>query len=221
MAAAQELDHAALEALLAQLPGADADVCGIDEAGRGALAGPVVAAAVVFPDGVPAGLADSKELSTKKREQLYADIYALGIVGVGVVNNDVIDSMGILPANFLAMQLALAQLTQVLQPLHVIVDGNYLAPSFVDHCRRSQVPVACMVKADAKLRAVSAASIIAKVTRDRIMDAHDATFPSYGFAKNAGYPSPAHLAALEQHGASRLHRRSFAPVARAVDAVAP
>ncbi len=182
----------------------DARIAGVDEAGRGPLAGPVLAAAVILDARRPIeGLADSKTLSAARREQLaeairrYAMAWALGSATV-----EEIDRMNILQASLLAMQRAVQALS--LAPDEAWVDGN-CAPALA--CR-----VQTIVHGDATVAAISAASILAKVARDAEMVALDACFPAYGFAQHKGYPTPAHLAALAVHGASPVHRRSFAPV---------
>jgi ribonuclease HII len=179
------------------------DVCGIDEAGRGPWAGPVVAAAVVLnPDDIPAGLRDSKALKEAQREALFAPIMKTARVGIGIAEADRIDRDNILQATFWAMEQALSQLDGVALAL---VDGNR-APKLP--CRTQTI-----IKGDGKSLSIAAASIIAKVTRDRIMAAHDVTYPQYGFARHKGYGTAFHQAALNQHGPCPLHRKSFAPVA--------
>jgi ribonuclease HII len=179
-------------------------VAGVDEAGRGPLAGPVVAAAVILDDLNPiAGLDDSKKLTAKQRERLYDEIMAKALcVSIAQASVAEIDSINILQATMLAMQRAVLGLR--LPPAKVLVDGN-------------RVPVLPMlseaiVGGDAKVEAISAASILAKVTRDRWCEQVDAVHPEYGFAKHKGYGTAQHLAALKKHGATLLHRTSFAPV---------
>ena len=179
------------------------DVCGIDEAGRGPWAGPVVAAAVVLnPDAIPAGLHDSKKLKEAQREALFDHIMASARVGIGIAGADRIDRDNILQATFWAMQQALSQIDGVALAL---VDGN----------RAPKLPcqVQTIVEGDAKSLSIAAASIIAKVTRDRIMLTHDVTYPQYGFARHKGYGTPFHKEALTRHGPCPLHRKSFKPVA--------
>lgn len=178
-------------------------VCGIDEAGRGPWAGPVVAAAVVLdPERIPDGLNDSKKLSEAQREALFAPIMASARVGIGIAEVDRIDRDNILQATFWAMSEALAQ-----------VDGVSLA--LIDGNRAPALPckVQTLINGDARSLSIAAASIIAKVTRDRIMVAHDSTYPQYGFARHKGYGTALHQQALERHGPTPLHRKSFAPVA--------
>lgn len=178
-------------------------VCGIDEAGRGPWAGPVVAAAVVLdPDCIPAGLDDSKKLTGAQREALFALIMGSAKVGIGIADVARIDRNNILQATFWAMAQALGQIGDVALAL---VDGNR-APQL-------PCPVQTIVAGDAKSLSVAAASIVAKVTRDRIMVGHDASWPGYGFARHKGYGTAFHRQALQRLGPTPLHRRSFAPVA--------
>ena len=181
-------------------------MAGVDEAGRGPLAGPVVAAAVILDIAHPIiGVADSKTLSAARREIIYVEIVQYSVAhAVGCASVEEIDRLNIYHATLLAMQRAVAALAKL--PDHVLVDGN-AAPSLA--CR-----VTTIVKGDRTVPAISAASIIAKVTRDRMMDELDRQYPHYGFARHRGYPTRAHVAALERHGPSPIHRRSFGPVAR-------
>ncbi|QKR98919.1 ribonuclease HII [Sphingomonas sp. CL5.1] len=185
-------------------------VAGVDEAGRGPLAGPVVAAAVVLPArGVPRGIDDSKKLPAAERERLCARITGCAIVGVGVVEADEIDTLNIYWATMKAMTIAVDQVAALLgrEPGHVLVDGNRLP--------RWGYAATALVGGDALSLSIAAASIVAKHTRDTIMLRHHETWPHYGWASNKGYGSPAHQRALREHGPSPLHRRSFAPVAQA------
>ena len=185
-------------------------LAGVDEAGRGPLAGPVVAAAVILDDARPiAGLADSKALKPARREQLYDEIRAHALcVSVAWASVQEIDRLNILQATLLAMRRAVLGLR--LKPARVQVDGNRLP--LLD------VPAEAVVRGDACVPAISAASILAKVTRDRwCQQLHD-QYPHYGFAGHKGYGTAAHLDALARHGACPEHRRSFAPVARALTA---
>jgi len=178
-------------------------VCGIDEAGRGPWAGPVVAAAVVLdPDCIPAGLDDSKKLTEARREALFEPILACARVGIGIADVERIDRDNILAATLWAMGQAMQQ-----------IDGVDLA--LIDGNRAPQLPcpVQTIIEGDARSLSIAAASIIAKVTRDRIMVGHDATYPLYGFARHKGYGTAFHQAALKRHGPTPLHRKSFAPVA--------
>ncbi len=187
---------------------------GVDEAGRGPLAGPVIAAAVILnPDHPIAGLADSKILTEKKREALFIEIrqHALAwAVARGTVTE--IDSINILRASLLAMQRAVSRLAIV--PQLVLVDGNQ-CPLF-SHGTLS-LKAKAIVGGDATEAAISAASIVAKVLRDRLMRMLDKKYPQYGLKKHKGYPTPEHMTALNQHGPSRIHRYSFAPVAACIN----
>jgi ribonuclease HII len=183
-------------------------IAGVDEAGRGPLAGPVIAAAVILhPDRPIAGLADSKQLSPKRREALYTQIveraqaYAVGRAEVAEI-----DHMNILQATLLAMSRAVQALQMI--PEIVWIDGNQ-AP-------RLTMPVRTLIQGDRDGGAISAASILAKVSRDREMARLAALYPDYGFERHQGYPTAAHLAALMRHGPSPVHRLSFAPVRRAL-----
>ena len=176
-------------------------VAGVDEAGRGPLAGPVVAAAVVIaPDRRVRGLADSKVLSPERREELYALIQHRAVaVGVGIVDHLTIDRVNILEATRLAMGQALAALAVV--PELIITDFVSL--------RACPCPQRNLVDGDARCATVAAASIVAKVTRDRLMRELDTEFPAYGFARHKGYATAEHIAAIDRHGLCPLHRRSF------------
>ena len=181
-------------------------VCGIDEAGRGPLAGPVVAAAVILDPARPiAGLNDSKKLSEKRREVLAGEIREKALAwAVAEASVEEIDQLNILHATFLAMQRAVAALS--VAPERAMVDGN--------RCPKLPIPVEAVVKGDGKIASIAAASILAKTVRDAGMLALHAIYPQYGFDRHMGYPTAAHFAALEAHGASPVHRRSFAPVAK-------
>jgi len=176
-------------------------VAGVDEAGRGPLAGPVVAAAVIFPHGVVIdGVNDSKKLTEKKRDLLFDAIRSAAVaVGVGVVDHEEIDRINILQASMLAMRIAIANLN--VQPGQLLVDGNFF--------RHTLYPVLNIVKGDARSHSIAAASIIAKVTRDRMMCELDALYPRYNFARHKGYGTSAHIAAIAEHGQCPIHRRSF------------
>lgn len=181
-----------------------ARVAGVDEVGRGPLAGPVTAAAVILnPDDLPLGLADSKSLTATRREALFDAIMARAQVCVAEATVQEIDEVNILRASHLAMMRAIAGLT--LPPDHVLIDGNLLP-------RGLTLPATAIVKGDAKSLSIAAASIIAKVTRDRLMVDLAQQFPQYGWDKNAGYPTKSHLDALQKFGATPWHRRSFKPV---------
>lgn len=184
-------------------------VAGVDEAGRGPLAGPVVAAAVILDPGRPiAGLADSKTLVATRRTVLAAEIRAHSLAwALGAAEVAEIDALNILQATMLAMRRAIAGLG--VAPAHVIVDGNR-CPA-VDGLG-FDCTLEALVAADATVPGVSAASILAKCARDELMCRLEADYPGYGFARHKGYPTAAHLAALRQLGPSPVHRRSFAPV---------
>lgn len=188
-------------------------VAGVDEAGRGPLAGPVVAAAVALCKPRPAGLDDSKKLCANSRGRLDLAIRRRCAWAVGVVEVDEIDRLNIFGATMLAMTLAVARLAEVLEydPDEVLVDGN-LTP----HGRRPEWRWAArpIVGGDAKEPAISAASIVAKEWRDRMMIAAAREHPHYGWERNKGYGTPDHVEALRNHGPTPLHRRSFAPVAQ-------
>ncbi len=178
-------------------------VCGVDEAGRGPLAGPVVAAAVVLDRRrVPRGLDDSKKLDAAAREAAYARIVRVAGWSIGVASVEEIDALNIYHATMLAMARAVDALG--VEPQMVLVDGNAL-PRW-RHAARA------IVSGDALCRSIAAASIVAKVTRDRLMADHDAEHPGYGWCRNKGYGTPEHKAALQALGPTPLHRRSFAPV---------
>ncbi len=179
-------------------------LAGIDEAGRGPLAGPVVAAAVILDERQPIrGLRDSKVITARRREALFDEIRAKALCcAIAEASAEEIDRLNILQATLLAMRRAVEALR--LSPHRVVVDGNRVPVL--------KMPAAAVVKGDALVPAISAASILAKVHRDRLCQALHALHPQYGFDGHKGYPTPAHLAALQQHGACPEHRRSFAPV---------
>lgn len=187
-------------------------VAGVDEAGRGPLAGPVVAAAVILPDDCAIeGLNDSKKLTAKKREHFHAMLTVSADIHWGIGQADVaeIDRLNILRATHLAMARAVAALPR--KPDHALVDGLPV--------RGLTVPHTALVAGDTLSLSIAAASIIAKVTRDRLMTALDAEYPQYGFARHKGYGVREHLEALRNHGPSPVHRRSFQPVAQTQFAV--
>lgn len=184
-------------------------IAGCDEVGRGPLAGDVVAAAVILGDATPLGLADSKKLSEKKRLQLFGEIQAHALAfGIGRASVSEIDDLNILNASLLAMKRAVVAMH--IKPDHVLVDGNKL-PNW-------EYSAEAVVGGDGTVPAISAASILAKVTRDQELIALDAQYPEYGFAKHKGYPTAQHLAAIKKFGVLPVHRRSFGPVARLLDA---
>lgn len=187
-------------------------IAGVDEAGRGPLAGPVLAAAVVLPprwilEGVPRplrGLNDSKQLSEAQREDYFGFLTTTDEVAAGVarIDHEVIDQINILQATHRAMVQALAQLNP--PPQHVLVDGLRVAPICA--------PQTALVAGDARSYSIAAASVLAKVTRDRLMRDFDRLYPAYGFADHKGYCTEQHLQALSQHGPCPIHRRSFSPI---------
>lgn len=176
-------------------------IAGIDEAGRGALAGPVIAAAVILPINCPLdGLNDSKQLSPKQRDRLYDEIQHVAVsIGIGSIDNQTIDRLNILNATLLAMQEAVEKLTP--QPDCLLVDGIYLP--------QVDIPGEAIPKGDSRSYSIAAASIIAKTTRDRLMIELDRTYPNYGFLKHKGYPTSQHRKAIAQLGASDIHRHTF------------
>lgn len=183
-------------------------VAGVDEVGRGPLAGSVVAAAVILPkDHGIVGLADSKKLSEKKRESLYVEICERAVsYAWGEASVEEIDAVNILQASLLAMKRAVESLSP--QPRHVLVDGNRL-PKWA----YASTPI---VSGDNRVECISAASILAKVCRDRQLRELAQRYPEYGFEKHKGYPTKAHLDAIERHGVLPIHRKSFGPVSRAI-----
>lgn len=193
--------------------GADVRVAGVDEVGRGPLAGPVVAAAVILDPTRPIeGLDDSKRLTAIRRAALEPIIQACALAwALGRAEVEEVDRLNVLVASMLAMQRAVAALVEV--PGHVLVDGNR-TPAL-------PCPATAVVGGDGKVAAIAAASILAKVARDREMVEHDDRYPGYGFARHKGYPSAEHLAALAALGPSPLHRKSFAPVRQAIAARRP
>lgn len=176
-------------------------ICGIDEAGRGPLAGPVVAGAVILPKDLKIlYLNDSKQLSEKQREELYAEIMEKAVsVGVGIVSHERIDEINILQATYEAMRQAVGKLS--VKP-DILLNDAVTIPQIEVH----QVPI---IKGDAKSLSIAAASVIAKVTRDRMMAEYDKIYPEYGFAGHKGYGSQAHMEALHKYGASPIHRKTF------------
>ena len=188
-------------------------IAGVDEAGRGPLAGPVVAAAVSLKADFLANpekleklkaVNDSKKLSAKKRDELFEIIKAECFeFGVGICDHETIDRINILQATFLAMKMALGQLKS--KPDHVLVDGKFIIPN-------SSLHQEAVIDGDALVFSIAAASIIAKVTRDRIMDEFDKKYPNYGFAKHAGYGTKLHMEALMKYGPCLIHRKTFKPI---------
>jgi ribonuclease HII len=183
-------------------------VCGVDEAGRGPLAGPVMAAAVILDPANPvAGLNDSKKLSAKRREALAIEIHAKALAwAVAEASVEEIDRINILQASLLAMQRAVEKL--VIVPSKALIDGN--------RCPKLPCPAEAIIGGDGKVAAIAAASILAKTVRDAGMMELHAVYPMYGFDRHMGYPTSLHLKALQEHGVSPVHRRSYAPVARLI-----
>ncbi len=179
-------------------------VAGVDEVGRGPLCGPVTAAAVILdPENSPEGLNDSKKLTAKRREALYEQIMQVAIVSVGEASVAEIDQINILRASHLAMTRAVAGLAQ--KPDHVLIDGNMIPRDF-------PISAQAIIKGDGKSVSISAASIVAKVCRDRLMVDLAQQYPGYGWERNCGYPTFQHLTALKEIGVTPHHRRSFKPV---------
>ena len=179
-------------------------IVGVDEVGRGPLAGPVTAAAVwLDPTSLPAGLADSKRLSATARTRIHAKLLECADIGIGHASPAEIDALNILQASLLAMRRAIAALT--IAPDYLLVDGNRLPGDL-------PCPAQAIVRGDASVASIAAASIVAKVTRDRIMQDLDHVHPGYGWADNAGYPTKRHKNAIADLGVTAEHRRSFAPI---------
>ncbi len=176
-------------------------VCGVDEAGRGPLCGPVVAAAVILPkDEYIEGVNDSKKLTEKKREKLYDDIMKKAVaVSIGISDVDVIEKVNILNATKLAMKQAIEKLS--IKPDYVLIDGNQMIDI--------NIKAETVVSGDAKSLSIAAASIIAKVTRDRMLIEFDKKYPEYGFAKHKGYGTKSHIEAIQKYGLTDIHRSSF------------
>ena len=173
-------------------------IAGVDEVGRGCLAGPVIAASVILKRPIK-GLMDSKRLSSKKREDLSQIITKNSIFAIGAANSQEIDQINILQASLLAMQRSLEKLD--MQPKKVLVDGN--------HIFETSIEIEAIVGGDNLIPSISAASIIAKVFRDRLMMAYSKEFPNYGFDKHKGYPTKLHKEMLKKYGLTRIHRKTF------------
>ena len=178
-------------------------IAGIDEVGRGPLAGPVVAAAVILPPGCKIkGLNDSKKIPKKKHQEIYQAVLDKALaVGIGLIDNEIIDQVNIYEATKLAMKEALSKLS--LKPDYLLIDAMKLD---ID------IPPESIVKGDANSLSIAAASIVAKVTRDKLMADYDKEYPGYDFAQNAGYGTKSHLQGLERHGVTPIHRKTFEPV---------
>ena len=181
-------------------------IAGLDEAGRGPLAGPVVAAAVVFPEGlVMPGVTDSKQVAEGRRERLYDEIIAAAVAyGIGIVDERTIDEVNILEASIIAMERALECISP--PPDHLLIDGNFTLP-------RISIPQRSIVKGDCLSHSIAAASILAKVTRDRLMRELHERYPLYNFQKHKGYGTKEHIEMIRRHGPCDAHRKSFKPVA--------
>lgn len=177
-------------------------IAGIDEAGRGPLAGPVVVGAVIMkPDSMIEGVNDSKKISEKKREFLYEKITAEAVAwGIGIIDQKEIDEINILNATKKALTMAISNLST--KPEQIVVDA-------LENIDTLGIPYKSIIKGDAKIYSISAASIIAKVTRDRIMKEYDEVYPQYGFAKNKGYGTAQHIQAIKEYGSCPLHRKTF------------
>ncbi|WP_319524242.1 ribonuclease HII [uncultured Desulfosarcina sp.] len=184
-------------------------IAGIDEAGRGPLAGPVVSAAVILSDGVVIpGIDDSKKLTPKRRYALYDRLYEVShAIGIGVVDAGEIDRINILQATLAAMSMAVANLRP--RPDHLLIDGIFTISS--------NLPQQAIKKGDSRSISIAAASIVAKVTRDRIMDQVDDLFPEFGFGRHKGYPTQTHRQAIQQYGCCPIHRRTFKGVKEYVE----
>ena len=179
-------------------------IAGVDEVGRGPLAGPVTAAAVILdPLNIPDNLNDSKVLSSKKREKLFEELKSSSICAVAHVSPEEIDKLNILQASLLAMVNAVTNLK--VKPKHILIDGNTVPDRLVGRAT-------AIVKGDREVLSIAAASIIAKVTRDKLMHDLGSEFPVYGWARNAGYPTKCHMNAIVKYGVTPHHRRSFKPV---------
>jgi len=187
-------------------------LAGVDEAGCAPLAGPVVAAAVILDrEKFPRGIDDSKKLDLETREAIFGRLQKVAIIGVGICSVQEIDQLNIYWARMLAMTRAVAALPQ--EPAWVLVDGNATP--------RWERPSKAIVAGDAKCRSIAAASIVAKVTRDRIMAEHALAYPGYGWERNRGYPTPEHIRALDILGLTPLHRRTFSKVRDKIEADVP
>ncbi len=185
---------------------------GVDEVGRGPLIGSVVAACVILPpDFILEGLTDSKKLSEKKRNEFYKVIWEKATsIGIGIVDEKVIDEVNIYEATKIAMKKAISDTN--IKPDHVLIDAM---PLDID------VPTTSIIKGDAKSISIAAASVIAKVTRDRMMYELDKIYPKYGFKKNKGYPTKAHREALLKYGVTEVHRKTYGPVKKAIEKLHP
>ncbi|MEA1981050.1 MAG: ribonuclease HII [candidate division Zixibacteria bacterium] len=181
-------------------------ICGVDEVGRGPLAGPVVAAAVILSEDLELdGLDDSKKLSPVRRNKIFEQIINSDTnCAIGIIDNESIDKINILKASLMAMRKAVMDLKNA--PDFVIVDGTFPIPKL-------DYPQFAVVKGDSRCRSIAAASVVAKVTRDRIMEKYDAMYPGFSFSKHKGYPTAEHIEELRREGPCDIHRKSFKPVA--------
>ena len=197
-------------------------ICGVDEAGRGPLAGAVYAAAVILDPAKPIqGLADSKKLSEKKRDALALEIKAHALAwSIAHSTVEEIDEINILQASLLAMKRAIEAVQLSLSETEQLKSGqlNLLVQVDGNKCPKISLPCEAIVKGDSKVQAISAASILAKTARDAALYELDQQYPMYGFARHKGYPTAAHIALLQQHGVSPVHRRSYAPVRALIQA---
>ena len=203
-----KIDFTQLEAILTEK--GYQFVCGVDEVGRGPLAGPVVAAAVIIPPGIVIpGVDDSKKLSSRCREEVFTEIIGRSLpCAVGIIDHESIDSINIHRASLMAMRKAVLDLKRT--PDFILVDGKFPIPNITP-------PQYAIIGGDKHCQSVAAAAIVAKFARDRIMDRYQALYPSFSFAQHKGYPTPAHLRELREFGPTDIHRRSFKPVADLVN----
>jgi len=178
-------------------------IAGVDEAGRGPLAGPVVAAAVILPDIPIEGVNDSKKLTERQRKKVFRDIMVTALVGVGIVHHTLIDRINIFQASKHAMVLAIKDLAQ--RPDFLLIDGKNMTLPL-------PIPQLSLIGGDGLSASIAAASIVAKVTRDRLMNIYDKKFPEYNFAQHKGYPTKEHILKLQEYGPSLIHRKTFGPV---------
>lgn len=188
-------------------------IAGIDEVGRGPLAGPVVAAAVVLPDEFDdSAITDSKKLSPKQRDRLFDLIYRHATtIGIGIVDAHEIDRINILKSSLLAMAMAVDSLKP--EPLFLLIDGKFKI--------QSDIPQETIIKGDSRSISIAAASIVAKVTRDRLMEQYALEYPQFGFARHKGYPTKAHRQAIIRHGCCPIHRKTFRGVIPSDETIAP
>ncbi len=186
-------------------------IAGIDEVGRGPLAGPVVSAAVILPKFCPiSGIGDSKTLSSKQRDRLYDKVYEQAVsIGIGIVDSNEIDRINILQASLLSMQFAMNHLNPL--PDYLLIDGRFPI--------RADIPQKPVIKGDSLSISIAAASIVAKVTRDRLMDEYHEYYPQFGFSIHKGYPTKAHKEAIRQFGCCLIHRKTFKGVKEYVDSI--